>query len=136
MAQVSKSHRVVACTTCRHTGEICQPGLTLIAQLNAAIAAAGPTLEQSFEVSGTTCMAGCNRPCTVAFSASAKASYLFGDIGTEADIDSLTEFARFYADRADGMSRMAERPARLRHKLMARIPASLVVTEAAESLLQ
>lgn len=61
----------------------------MLASLNAATTAAGAVLPPDFQVSGTACMTGCTRPCTVAFRASAGACYLFGDVSADADIDAL-----------------------------------------------
>lgn len=84
-------------------------------------AAAG--LPAEFRVVGTECMSGCRRPCTAAFRAPGKATYMFGDIDPLADIPSLVAFARLYATSVDGQTRLVERPKPLRPKLLARIPA-------------
>lgn len=76
-------------------------------------------------------MAGCDRPCTIAFQASGKATYLFGDIRPDTDIASLVDFADLYLRMPDGMTREAERPAGLRGKTLARIPAAILVSELA-----
>ena len=81
-------------------------------------------------------MAGCERPCTVAFQASAKATYLFGDIADEADIGALVSFAELYRDRPDGLTREGERPKMLGGKTLARIPAAIVSSERHATLLQ
>ncbi len=81
-----------------------------------------------FEVSGIDCMAGCTRPCTVAFTAADKASYLFGDIDPEKDIDSLIAFADQFQRSGDGWTRATDRPLGLRNKTLARLPGSLVLS--------
>ena len=123
-------HQIVVCTTCRHLGSDCRPGLELIDKLRAGVRLAQQTglVGDDFAVEGFACMAGCSRPCTVAYRADGKCSYLFGDIDADADIDDLLAFAALYADRQDGWSRSAERPGGLSGKTLARIPAALVVT--------
>lgn len=135
MAPRIHSHRITVCTVCRHTGTHCQPGAALIEKLNAAVFSAGLVSNGDFKIEGTACMAGCSRPCTVAFSATGKTTYLFGDIHGDEDVEALINFARLYSARADGMSHSPERPAQLRNKTLARVPAAIIETrELAESL--
>ncbi|MDL2397663.1 DUF1636 domain-containing protein [Rhizobium mayense] len=130
-----QTHRITVCTDCRHTGAPCRPGLELLKHLQAAIARAGAALSDDFSLQGSVCMAGCERPCTVAFQATAKATYLFGDIGGEADIGALVSLAELYRDRPDGMTREGERPRALSGKTLARIPAAIVSAERQATLL-
>ncbi|OJF91961.1 DUF1636 family protein [Pararhizobium antarcticum] len=125
----SNKHAITVCTDCRITGTPCRPGLELLARLNESLARLGRPLDRDFSVSGTVCMAGCTRPCTIAFQASGKATYLFGDILPDQDIDDLMAFAGLYAGRGDGLTRAAERPWGLNGKTIARIPAALVASE-------
>ncbi|MDE1992115.1 MAG: DUF1636 domain-containing protein, partial [Rhizobiaceae bacterium] len=97
---------------------------------------AGAALSDDFSLAGSVCMAGCTRPCTVAFQATAKATYLFGDIEGEADIGALVSFAHLYRDRPDGLTREAERPKTLGGKTLARIPAAILSSERLSALLQ
>lgn len=78
-------------------------------------------------------MAGCTRPCTVAFHGNGKAAYLFGDIATEGDIADLVEFARRYALLSDGWCSSVDRPGKLRRSALARIPATLFSAPAEEA---
>ena len=132
MAQQTKTrHQLVICTTCRKTGTDCRPGFELLQSLNRAAdlgRAAG--LPEDFGISGTACLSGCTRPCTVAFVADGKTSYLFGDIDPQENLDALVEFAKLYRAREDGMTRFNERPDVLRGKCLARIPSALMMTEA------
>ncbi|WP_422366686.1 DUF1636 family protein [Pelagibius sp.] len=118
-----RSHRIVVCTTCRHpkTGE--NSGDDLIGSLRTAVGtAAGDGVSQSFSVIGIACMAGCDRPATVAFQGDGKATYLFGDI-EPSDTEALVAFARLYKTSANGWTRCDERPAALATKTLARVPA-------------
>ncbi|MFK7939407.1 MAG: DUF1636 family protein [Roseovarius sp.] len=118
-----KTHRITVCTSCRHTGTDDRPGYELIARLRAALAASGDDVCDGFDVSGVACMAGCDRPCTVAYHAPNKATYLFGDISPDTDIDDLVSFARYYAILDDGWCSSLHRPGKLRHTTLARVPA-------------
>ncbi|MCV0426112.1 MAG: DUF1636 domain-containing protein [Roseibium sp.] len=125
-------HKIFVCTSCRYRGSNCQPGFELIKKLQDALKVAAPVVGDDFEVSGIACMAGCSRPCTVAFRASEKATYLFGDIDPDVDIDDLVAFAQQYRDLEDGWCSSGERPGKLRRTALARIPAAMIVTEANE----
>lgn len=119
-------HQITICTSCRHTGTSCRPGYALIERLRQAIAMAGDSVSDGFEVSGVACMAGCDRPCTVAYHASRKATYLFGDIDPDTDIDDLVRFAELYATLEDGWCSSPQRPGKLRDTTLARVPAAML----------
>ncbi len=68
-------------------------------------------------------MAGCSRPCTVAYIADNKATYLFGDLDPDDDLAPLLEFADQYARLEDGWCSSTERPLGLTGKTLARVPA-------------
>lgn len=73
------------------------------------------------EVLEIACMSGCLRDQTVAFRATGKTAYLFGDI-TEQDVSDLQTFARLYAASPDGNFADARVLGNLRNKAIARIP--------------
>lgn len=68
------------------------------------------------------CMSGCTRAQTVAFRASGKVAYLFGDI-TSADLPTLETFSTLYSASSDGIFPDARVLGDLRQKAIARIPA-------------
>ncbi|OHV83876.1 DUF1636 domain-containing protein [Ensifer sp. LCM 4579] len=107
---------VFAIAVCNRCGGASQPG----AELAAHLMPLGPG--EGFRVETVVCFAGCERPLAVAFTAPAKAAFLFGDIDPVADADSLVSFGRLYRDLSDGWCRESERPAGLRGKTLARIP--------------
>ena len=127
------NHQITICTSCRHKGSACRPGYELIERLRCAIAAAGDAVPEDFEISGVACMAGCDRPCTVAYHGSRKATYLFGDIDPETDIDDLVAFAQQYAELEDGWCSSVDRPGKLRRSTLARVPAAMLAVEASEA---
>lgn len=128
------SHRILVCTSCkgRHEDDP-HPGPELIALLRDALDGARDTLPETFEVSGVACMGGCKRSCAVAYQARGKASYLFGDIEAATDLSDMVAFASQYALLHDGMCTSIDRPGKLRHSTLARLPAmTLPMDEAAE----
>ena len=123
------THRITICTSCRHKGTECRPGYDLIERLRQAIAKAGVAVPETFEISGVACMAGCDHPCTVAYHGTKKATYLFGDIHPETDIDDLVSFAKQYAYLSDGWCSSVDRPGKLRKSTLARVPAAIMAIE-------
>ncbi len=123
----SASHQILAC---KHQGEACRPGFDLLRKLRAAIARAG--LAENFEVSGTTCLSGCvtvhGRPCVVAWRATAKATWLFGDVDPSQPIADLVEFSRRYSAVDEGWMGGMDLPRRICDTTLARIPAAMIVT--------
>lgn len=132
----NSTHQITVCTFCRHKGDNCRPGYELIERLRAAIAAAGDSIPEEFEISGTACMAGCDRPCTVAYFGSRKATYLFGDIDPDQDIADLVDFARQYAFLNDGWCSSVDRPGKLRKSTLARVPAAMIALEPSTEVMQ
>ena len=122
-------HRITICTSCRHKATECGPGYELIERLRQAIAEAGDAVPEAFEISGVACMAGCDHPCTVAYHGTKKATYLFGDIDPETDIDDLVTFAKQYAYLHDGWCSSVDRPGKLRKSTLARVPAAIMAIE-------
>jgi predicted metal-binding protein len=123
-------HQILVCKACKHKGQSCKPGHALLKKLREAIAAAG--MDDSFEVSGTACLAGCvpdhGKPCVVAYRATAKATWMFGDIDPDQPIDDLIAFSRLYEGLADGWCSGADCPPRLCDNTLARVPAAMIVT--------
>ena len=126
-------HRITICTSCRHKGTHCRPGYELIDKLRKAIAKAGNAIPEDFEVSGVACMAGCDHPCTVAYHGTKKATYLFGDIDPNTDVDDLVAFAKQYSYLQDGWCSSVDRPGKLRRTTLARVPAAIMAIEEAKA---
>lgn len=123
------NHRITICTSCKQKGTQCRPGYELIERLRQAIAEAGDAIPDALELSGVAWMAGCDRPCTVAYFGTKKATYLFVDIDPETDIDDLVTFARQYAYLHDGWSSSVDRPGKLQKSTFARVPAIMAIEE-------
>ena len=98
------THQVIVCRGCV-TGRDLAEGLRL----------------DGYALTETECMSGCTRASTVAFRATGKTAYLFGDLGV-ADLADLTAFARLYRASPDGTFADARGLGGLRWKAIARIP--------------
>jgi predicted metal-binding protein len=117
----SAPHQILVCQTCRHAGETDRPGERMLPALREAIETAG--IAGIVEVTGSACMAGCARPCTVAVRADGKATWFFGEL-EDSDIADLVAFAKLYLALDDGWCRSGDRPGKLADHTLARIPAA------------
>ncbi|MFN4202199.1 MAG: DUF1636 family protein [Tabrizicola sp.] len=126
----SAPHQILVCKACKHQGQACKPGFDLLKKIRAAIQTAG--LGDAFEVSGTACLAGCvpahGAPCVVGWRATAKATWLFGDIDPDQSLDELVAFSKAYAALDDGWMSGRDLPPGLCDTTLARIPAAIIVT--------
>ncbi|KQY23690.1 hypothetical protein ASD31_22120 [Rhizobium sp. Root482] len=95
----------------------------MIANLRAAIASTD--LNEQFEVTGTACMGGCDQPCSVAFRAPEKASWLFFNLDPIDDLADIVSFAKLYTELEDGWCRSIDRPGKLAENILARLPAMI-----------
>lgn len=86
-------------------------------EITAALRSAG----LSARVAEVECMSGCTRPSTIAFRATGKTAYLFGDVGSP-DIADILTFVSMYAASPDGNFSDARPLGGLRLKALARIP--------------
>ena len=120
----SSRHRISVCISCRRKSTDHRPGIELIKKLRAAIDNADDAILEDFAVSGVACMAGCDRPCTVAYHGSNKATYLFGDMDPDLDVGDLVTFAQHYAYLHDGWCSSVDRPGKLRKSTLARVPSA------------
>lgn len=108
------THRVVVCSTCEG-----KDGKGFAETLRAAFAKAG----LPFEVQDFDCMSNCGKPLSVAFKSPDKATYLFGEIDPDTDLDDTVAFARMYLASDDGWIEDARGAGRLRFCLIGRVPA-------------
>jgi predicted metal-binding protein len=113
-------HRIVVCSRCVDA----RLGLPAVQTLKTKLLALLADHELSaVRVDEVACMAGCERPTAVAFTAPGKATYLFGDIDAATDAPNLLAFLRLYRTLPDGWSNEGQRPRALAGKTLARIPA-------------
>lgn len=111
------------CTACRRARAdlpegFDQPGAALAEALAAALAARGSAIP----VLPAECLAVCKRPCTIAFAADGKWTYLIGDLDTETHLDEIVGAAEAYAASANGIVPWKERPTCFRKGVVARVP--------------
>lgn len=111
------NYAIIVCTRCRDPLSGAALAERLIPKLEEA------ARHDGFVVETVGCMAGCDRPLAVGFRAEGKASFLFGGIEPAADAEALTAFGTLYNSLPDGWCNESQRPARLKGKTLARIPA-------------
>lgn len=111
------------CTACRRARAdlpdgFDQPGIALADALSAALAKKG----SGIPVLPVECLAVCKRPCTLAFAAEGKWTYLIGDLDADSHLDEIVSAARAYAASANGIVPWKERPTCFRKGVVARVP--------------
>ena len=104
--------RITICESCRSDGPA--KGAALAERLGGMVGA---------EVATTDCMIVCGKPVTVSFRATGKAAYLFSGVDPDTQAEEIAEFARLYADAADGIVNDVRSIGQLRFCLIGRIPA-------------
>ena len=110
------------CTVCRRKREdlpegFDQPGQALAAALAARLDGAAGITVQAVE-----CLSVCKRPCTLAFTAGGKWTYLIGDLETDSHLDDIVTAAAAFAASENGIIPWKERPACFRKGVVARVP--------------
>ncbi len=120
------SHTLFVCKTCasvwqdgKRIGE--SGGQKLLQQLQHL--AQDWHLKDDFPIQEVECMSACNRSCVVAFAASGKLTYLFGDLPVDGSASAILECASLYYAKPDGLLPWSERPEPLKKGILARIPA-------------
>ena len=111
---------VYVCTTCRVEGDgPVRVGARLLAALQDA--AEGSS---DLSVVAVECLSVCKRPCTVAFAAPGKWTYVYGDLPPDTSAPVILEGARLYNETADGLIPWKLRPDALKKGVVSRIPPS------------
>lgn len=122
---------VIVCTTCRPPGASRDEPAAGTLLFEAVQAAQGRGAEPLVRVRGMACLSSCSRACSVAFQAPGKHTYLFGDLVPDAETaEHVLVCAGLHAAASDGNLLRNERPARLRSGILARLPPSLMVSDA------
>jgi predicted metal-binding protein len=125
---VNSQHHLFVCTTCASKWQNGRPigtsgGKKLLDRLQQLQPEIDPNSE--ITITGVGCMSACSRNCAVAFTATGKHTYLFGDIPidiSDATLGDLLQCAKSYADRPTGDLPWAERPEPLKSGILAKIP--------------
>lgn len=107
------------CTTCRDPSaplDDARPGSRLLAALSTL---PGDPLVDIVPVE---CLSVCKRPCTVAFAASGKWTYVFGDLAPDTGAATIHAGARLYAEAKDGIIPWKLRPDVLKKGVVSRTP--------------
>jgi predicted metal-binding protein len=100
------------CVTCR-AGED-RPGARLFAALQ-------DRAEPGFALNPVECLSVCKRPCTIAFSAPGKWTYVHADLAPE-DVETILAGARLYDAAPDGVPPWKDRSPAFKKNVVARIP--------------
>ena len=142
------STTIFVCTTCRSAGQSLEPkeeragfrlfeALSLGARTSGSAAATGLQLAQDelhaqertgrsalteFALVPVECLSVCKRPCTVAFAAPGKWTYVYGDLPDETSALTILAGAKLYAEAPDGLIPWKQRPDALKKGVVARIP--------------
>ncbi|HLP87947.1 MAG TPA: DUF1636 domain-containing protein [Nostocaceae cyanobacterium] len=119
------THTLFVCTTCasvwqdgKRVGE--SGGQRLLQKIQTL--AENWDLQAQFPIQAVECMSACSHSCVVAFAASGKLTYLFGDLPVDDSAAAVLECAAKYYDKADGLLPWSERPEPLKKGILARIP--------------
>lgn len=122
---MNQQHTLFVCTTCasiwqdgKRVGE--SGGQQLLKQLQHI--AQDWELRDKFPIEAVECMSACNRSCVIAFAASGKSTYLFGDLHVDSSASAVLACASQYYVKPDGLLPWSERPELLKKGILARIP--------------
>jgi predicted metal-binding protein len=126
---MTDKHTIFVCQSCagnwqdgRQVGN--SGGYLLHQELTAQLAEY--PLADKFQIESVKCMGACNRPCVVAFAASGKSTYLFGDLSHSESLaeisQSILACASLYHSKPDGVMKWSERPERLKKTVIGVIP--------------
>ena len=114
---------IYVCTTCKSaddTSDI-RAGAKLLAALQNAVL----DTDAPVRLEGVECLSVCKRPCTVAFSAPGKWTYVYGDFSPETAPETILAGAALYQATSDGLIPWKQRPDALKKGVIARLPPSL-----------
>ncbi|MFY9642429.1 MAG: DUF1636 domain-containing protein [Rhodomicrobium sp.] len=95
------------------------PGPKFFEALNRTLTESGNVCLEAYPVE---CLAVCKRPCTIAFAAEGKWTYIVGDLDETAHIGDVVSAALSYAASENGIVPRKERPPSFRKGVIARVP--------------
>lgn len=122
MAEIK--HTLFACVTCDPRGEADSPdalGHKMHQALHDAVNA-DAELRGCIEVKPVTCMGGCEQPCSVAFAAPEKITWVFTHQHPD-KVSEVIETAKLYVQRKGGQMLREERAPQLQENVFCKIPA-------------
>lgn len=118
-------HRLYVCITCKgenlDVASFEGEGRTQGEKLYSILKDASAFQHEELTIIPTQCLSACKRGCAVAFSASTKYSYVFGEIDTTL-LPDLAIMTKTYIQSLDGALKKIHRPESLQKKVVARIP--------------
>ncbi|MCW6510650.1 DUF1636 domain-containing protein [Lichenifustis flavocetrariae] len=110
--------RIHVCITCRaEVGEEPRAGALMFGALQAAF-----NDDPAVQVIPVECLSVCKRPCSVAFSAPGKWTYVYGDLPADTGVAVVREAAALYGATTDGLIPWRLRPDAIKKGVVARIP--------------
>lgn len=122
MAEVK--HTLFACVTCDPRGETKDSsalGNKILEALQDAVTRDAHLCDK-VEVQKVTCMGGCEQPCTVAFAAPEKVTWVFTQQSPET-VPAILHAAKLYVERPQGQMLREERMPALQGCVLCRVPA-------------
>ena len=111
---------IYVCTTCRAPDDPSpeRAGQRLFADLTQTAESQGSDVQ----IVGVECLSVCKRPCTIAFSAAGKWTYIYGDFPADTGAETILAGAALYEAAADGLIPWKSRPDALKKGVVARLP--------------
>ncbi|HUG61889.1 MAG TPA: DUF1636 domain-containing protein [Methylomirabilota bacterium] len=124
---------IYVCNTCRAADDDPdgpRAGTRLAAELRRRVRRGGAATAD-IAVVPVECLSVCKRPVTVSFAAPGKWTYIYGDFDA-GSAEAILSAAGQYAAAGDGLIPWRERPDGLKRGVVARLPPSTALPEAAE----
>ena len=103
-----------------------RPGARLLEKLDSTDLPAG------VRISGVDCLSNCKNGCTIVLQATAKWTYIYGNINPESDFEQLCMGIDGYVKSHDGIVPWRERVTLFKKNCVARIPPALPQEDKAE----
>ena len=122
---------IYVCTTCK-TADDPSPERAG-ARLIKALEQEASTQPGAYKIESVECLSVCKRPCTIAFSAQDKWTYVYGDFTADDSAEQILACAAQYQAANDGLIPWKERPDALKKGVIARLPPSLTSSRSPET---
>ncbi|MEO9458737.1 MAG: DUF1636 family protein [Lentilitoribacter sp.] len=129
-----KNHRIKICTSCKHTGEHCQPGIELVKKLRSAMAATRDFVDEDFEISGLVSKTRCKHACTLAYRSTQDEIYIFGDVDPQSNINDLVDYAKQHSKSVIAGSIPIHQQSDFELRAFLNAPAAMITLESCEML--